>query len=54
MNRSEINKALKDLEAMCNRYSCFLPPFCHMTPEEWENAGHEYDGPRLYARMGYH
>lgn len=43
MKRSEINKALKELEQICEKYSCFLPPFCHWTPEEWKNKGHEYD-----------
>ena len=35
MKRSEINKALNELEAMCEKYHCYLPPFCHFTPEEW-------------------
>ena len=43
MKRSEINKALKELEAMCRAHCCYLPPFCHMTPAQWEAAGHEYD-----------
>ena len=43
MKRSEINKALKELESACQKYSCFLPPFCHFTPEEWKEKGHEYD-----------
>ena len=43
MKRSEINKALKELEAACEKYHCYLPPFCHFTPEEWQNIGHEYD-----------
>ncbi|MBQ8229427.1 MAG: D-lyxose/D-mannose family sugar isomerase [Clostridia bacterium] len=43
MKRSEINKALKELESACQKYSCFLPPFCHFTPQEWEEKGHEYD-----------
>lgn len=43
MKRSEINKALKELENACKKYSCFLPPFCHFTPEEWKEKGHEYD-----------
>ncbi len=43
MKRSEINKALKELEAMCEKYHCFLPPFCHMTPQDWQTAGEEYD-----------
>ena len=43
MKRSEINKALKNLEDMCKKYSFSLPPFCHFTPEEWQTKGHEYD-----------
>lgn len=43
MKRSEINKALRELEVMCQKHCFYLPPFCHMTPEEWEKAGHEYD-----------
>ena len=43
MKRSEINKALKELEAMCQKHCCYLPPFCHFTPEQWESIGHEYD-----------
>ena len=39
MKRSEINKALKQLESMCEKYHCFLPPFCHFTPEEWKEKG---------------
>ena len=43
MKRSAINQALKELEAMCVKHCCYLPPFCHMTPADWESAGHEYD-----------
>ena len=43
MKRSEINAALKELEAMVNTYRFSLPPFCHFTPAEWETKGHEYD-----------
>ena len=43
MKRSEINKALKELEAMCQKHCCYLPPFCHFTPEQWQTIGHEYD-----------
>ena len=43
MKRSEINKALKELEAMCAKYKCYLPPFCNFTPEKWQEKGHEYD-----------
>ena len=43
MKRSEINRALRELEEMCRQYRCFLPPFCQMTPQEWAAAGHEFD-----------
>lgn len=28
---------------MCRKYSCYLPPFCSFTPEEWNEKGHEWD-----------
>lgn len=43
MKRSEINAALKEMEAMLEKHQVMLPPFCHFTPEEWEQKGHEYD-----------
>ena len=43
MKRSEINRALKEMEAVCAKYSCYLPPFCAFTPEQWKSAGPEYD-----------
>ncbi len=43
MRRSEINRALKELEAMAKRCGFALPPFCSFTPEEWKSKGHEYD-----------
>ncbi len=43
MKRSEVNKALKELEAMINEYKFALPPFCHFTPEDWQSKGHDYD-----------
>ena len=43
MKRSKINEALKELEAMCEKHCCYLPPFCLMPPQDWETAGHEYD-----------
>ena len=43
MKRSEINKAIKELEAMCFSCCFALPPFCGFTPEEWQTLGHEYD-----------
>ena len=43
MKRSEINKALRELENMCISYRFSLPPFCGFTPEDWAAKGHEYD-----------
>ena len=43
MKRSEINKAIKEMEALVKEYRFALPPFCHFTPEEWETKGSEYD-----------
>ena len=43
MKRSQINAALRELEAACARYCCYLPPFCHITPAQWQTLGHEYD-----------
>jgi len=43
MKRSEINKALKEMEGMIQKHKFALPPFCSFTPEEWKGKGHEYD-----------
>ena len=43
MKRSEINRAIREMEAMCARERCYLPPFCAFTPEEWKEKGHDYD-----------
>jgi len=43
MKRSEINKALKEMESFINEYKFALPPFCHFTPEDWQSKGHDYD-----------
>lgn len=43
MKRSEINKAIKDMEALLEYQKFMLPDFCNWTPEEWENKGTEYD-----------
>ena len=43
MKRSQVNKAIKEMEAVCKKYCCYLPPFCNFTPEEWTEKGHEYD-----------
>ena len=43
MKRSQINAALKEMEAMIRKCGFQLPPFCGFTPGDWENLGHEYD-----------
>lgn len=43
MKRSEINRALREMEAALNRYQINLPKFCHFTPEEWRTKGTAYD-----------
>ena len=43
MKRSEINRALREMEEMCARHCCYLPEFCSFTPDEWQHLGHEYD-----------
>lgn len=43
MKRSEINAALKEMEAMVKEYRFAVPPFCDFTPEEWQEKGHDYD-----------
>ena len=43
MRRSEINRALMEMESICRREHCYLPPFCHFTPQQWEAFGREYD-----------
>ena len=43
MKRSEINKALKEMETFIKQCKFALPPFCHFTPDEWQTKGHDYD-----------
>ncbi len=43
MKRSEINQIIKEMEALAGKKGFHLPPFCHWTPEEWKDKGHEYD-----------
>ena len=52
MKRSEINAALREMEAMCREQRCYLPPFCRFTPEEWAEKGHEWDEVRD-CRLGW-
>ncbi len=43
MKRSEVNKAIKEMEALAAKHGFALPPFCNWTKEDWEEKGHEYD-----------
>ena len=43
MKRSEINKAIKDMENLCREYRFALPHFCNWTPKEWSGKGQECD-----------
>ena len=43
MKRSEINKCIKEFEAILKEHRFELPPFLSFTPEEWAEKGHEYD-----------
>lgn len=52
MKRSEINAALREMEAMCARCGFSLPPFCRLRPEEWPGLGHEWDEVRD-CRLGW-
>ena len=52
MKRSEINAALKEMEAMCAKHGFRLPPFCSFTPEQWQTLGPEYDEIRD-CRLGW-
>lgn len=43
MKRSQINRALREMEGMVAACRFALPPFCHFTPEEWASKGHDFD-----------
>lgn len=43
MKRSEINRAIREMEAMLKEHCVELPPFCKFTPEEWQSKNSEYD-----------
>ena len=43
MKRSEINEAIKYMEALIRKHKFELPPFCNWTPEEWQTKNEEYD-----------
>ena len=43
MKRSEINRIIRETEALLNAHQIKLPPFFGWTPEEWNEKGHECD-----------
>lgn len=43
MKRSQINKAIKEMEELIRQHGFSLPPFCSWTPSDWNGKGHEYD-----------
>ena len=43
MKRSAINRALREMEAMCAACGVQLPPFCAYTPQQWQELGPDYD-----------
>lgn len=43
MKRSEINRAIRRMEALAAERGFHLPPFCGWTPGDWESKGREYD-----------
>lgn len=43
MKRSEINAAIKEMEAFVKDHKFALPPFALYSPGEWTEKGHDYD-----------
>lgn len=43
MKRSKVNQCIKEMEALVKENGFHLPPFCHFTPAQWQEVGHEYD-----------
>ena len=43
MKRSQVNAAIRRMEAMIAACGFALPPFCGWTAEAWADKGHEYD-----------
>ena len=43
MKRSEINQAIRRMEAFAADNSFALPPFCAWTPADWQQKNHEFD-----------
>jgi len=43
MKRSQINQILRENVELCRLHSFNLPPWAFWSPEDWANAGHDYD-----------
>ena len=43
MKRSQINKAIREMEELTKAHGMQLPLFCSFSPDEWELLGEEYD-----------
>ncbi len=43
MKRSKINAVIRDMEMMTRTQEFYLPPFADWTPQDWQQAGHEFD-----------
>lgn len=43
MKRSQINAAIKRMEALVKKQGLALPPFCGWTPDDWRFKSGEYD-----------
>ena len=52
MKRSEINRAIRMIDALAAENKIALPPFCSFSPQDWETLSHEYDEIRD-NKLGY-
>ena len=43
MKRSEINRIIRETEALLDAHQIKLPPFFGWTPQQWQEKGHECD-----------
>lgn len=43
MKRSQINQAIRQMEALAAQQGFALPPFCSFTPQEWSKKSAEYN-----------
>lgn len=43
MKRSKVNACIRDMERLIKENGFCLPPFCHWTPTQWKEKGHDYD-----------